>query len=55
MKDVWRSVKTRTGALYVMICGMLVMPVWCADSLDSPDTVSSWDFCGNLLIVSGFT
>ena len=55
MKDVWKSVKTRTGALCVMIYGTIMMPAWCANSLDSPDTVSSWDsLCQVIFLVDCF-
>ena len=37
--DVWRFASVRPGALSVITCGELVMPVWCADSWDSPDSV----------------
>lgn len=37
---VWRCAVAMPGALCVMTFGMLLMLVWFADSLDSPDTVS---------------
>ena len=37
--DVWRFASVRPGALSVTTCGELVMPAWCADNLDSPDSV----------------
>ena len=39
MKDVWKSARVEVGEPCVMISGILLMPVWPADSLDSPDTV----------------
>ena len=35
LKDEWKSVTTMLGALSVMTYGLLMMPVWPADSLDS--------------------
>ena len=39
MKDVWKSARVEVGELCAMISGILLMPMWPADSWDSPDTV----------------
>ena len=38
--DVWRFVSVRLGAPSVIARGHLLMPMCCAGSWDSPDTVS---------------
>jgi len=38
-KDVWRCAWAIALAPYVMTSGMPLMPVWCADSWASPNTV----------------
>ena len=39
MKDVWKSARVEAGELCVMISGILLMPVWPADSWDSQASV----------------
>ena len=39
-KDVWRSATTMSGAQCVMTSGIIMMPEWPADSLDSVALVS---------------
>ena len=39
MKDVWKSARVEVGARCVMISGILLMPVWPADSWDSQASV----------------
>ena len=39
MKGEWKSVKLGFGVLCAMTSGILLMPVWPADSWDFPDTV----------------
>jgi len=34
MKDGWRSARGEGGGQYVMIDGMTLMQLWCADSLE---------------------
>ena len=34
LKDEWRSVREEVGGQCVMITGMTLMHVWCADSLE---------------------
>jgi len=38
-KDVWRCAWAIALAPYVMTSGIPLMPVWCADSLASPNTM----------------
>ena len=39
MKDVWKSARVEDGVLCVMTTGIILMPVWSADSWDSQASV----------------
>ena len=44
LRDVWKSAAMESGGLCVMTSGVLLMPKWYADSLDSAQQVRhiSW-------------
>ena len=44
MRDVLKCAITNSGALSVMMDGVLLMLMWLADKLDSPDSVISIDY-----------
>ena len=48
---VWKCAMATPGALCAMISGMLVMQVWFADSLDSPDTVSVFNHANSFVLL----
>ena len=45
VKDVWRCAELMPGAQCVMTSGILLMLLWCANNLASPDTVSLSHAC----------
>ena len=46
--DVWRSVSSTCGELFVMIPGQVLMPEWFADSWDIQELVSNSPYYNNV-------
>ena len=46
---VWRSASMKPGELFVMMLGMIWMPMWPAQVLVTPDSVRWHNTCGNII------